>query len=247
MQLVTKIFGEDGGKDIVLIHGTGARAEMWRRQIDPLVERGYRCIVPDLRGHGESPEPGGRTDLEEHLADMTETLSGLNLHFPAPFAGHSLGSIISVELAARKPEFFSTILAVSMPGKVPKVTTQAFKLLLSTPYEKIRDTALHRNLDWRNRVLLSTDKHALEEIMINFAALNYAERLPEVRCPVHFAVGRLDMVAPLIYVEMMHKILPGSTLKVIEWAGHNCMDSQPEAFNNWFFKKLEASEQLLVR
>jgi 3-oxoadipate enol-lactonase len=240
VRLTTKIYREPGcRRDIVLLHGTGARAEMWRRQVPLLIELGFRCIVPDLRGHGESPEPGELTDIDAHLTDITDTLADLDLRTPAIFAGHSLGSIISLELAARQPELFSQILAISMPGKVPRITQEAFKWLLNNgPYDSIRASGLHRHLEWRIRELISTNKHTLEQVVAHFTDINYAENVPDVQCPVHFAVGRFDPVAPAKYVKLMHQALPQSTLQIIEWAGHNPMDSQPRQFNSWMIDKV---------
>lgn len=235
MKLAVKEYGKENTKgDVILLHGTGARAEMWEPQIKILVNDGWHCIVPDLRGHGESHEPEEKTNLEVHLNDVMETLADYPIKWPAIFIGHSLGAIISVELAAMHPEKVERILAVSLPGRVPKATVLAFKAFLNVPYSKLRGTALHNSLAWRERTLLETNQFSLGQIMENFQNLDYVSKLPDVKCPIHFAVGRLDPVAPSQHVETMHKKTPGSTLRIIEWAGHNCMDSQAIEFNNWF-------------
>lgn len=242
MRLAVKVHGDKGGAgDIVLIHGTGARAEMWTPQIKLLENLGYRCIVPDLRGHGESDDSTDRMDINAHLNDIVETLEHYDLQYPAIFAGHSLGSIISLELAAQRPELISKILAAAMPGRVPALTVLTFRAFLGAPFHAIKGSVIHKNLAWRERVLLDTSHNSLKQIVDNFADLNYVENLPAVQCPVHFVVGRLDPIAPAKHVEQMHKQLPNSSLQVIEWAGHNCMDSQPEPFNRWFLQKLSES------
>jgi pimeloyl-ACP methyl ester carboxylesterase len=240
VRLVTRIFGEENsGRDIVLIHGTGARAEMWRRQIEGLLQRGYRCIVPDLRGHGETGEPGEEAPIAAHLQDVIETLDDVGVAYPAVFAGHSLGAIISLELAQIHPHMVKEILAIAMPGRVPVLTVEAFRVFLGSPYQVLRQTKLHRTLGWRPRVLCETNKHALEQIMLNFASIDYCSNVPTVSCPVHFVVGRLDPVAPYVYATKMHQAMPNSTFHVIEWAGHNSMDSQPRAFDKWFWEKID--------
>jgi pimeloyl-ACP methyl ester carboxylesterase len=240
MKLAVREFGQKKGRgDVVLIHGTGARAEMWKPQIDLLVENDWYCVVPDLRGHGETEEPGETTDLQSHLQDLLDTLADFEISWPAVFVGHSLGSIISVELAAKHPEMVKKILAVSLPGRVPKLTVEAFKIFLGFPYRSLKDTPIHRSLAFRERVLMDTNHHSLSQVVHNFQNLDYLTSLPELQCPIHFAVGRLDPVAPCRHVETMHRNTPGSTLRIIEWAGHNCMDSQPGAFNQWFCEKME--------
>jgi pimeloyl-ACP methyl ester carboxylesterase len=226
----------------VLLHGTGAHGEMWRNQIPLLVREGYRCIVPDLRGHGNSEEPGERADIDAHLRDIVDTLRVTDIVFPAIFAGHSLGAIISLELAQLYPDMVRKVLAVSMPGRVPGVTTEAFKWFLGWPYEGLKQSQIHRYFAWREKVLMQTDKRALEQVILNFKDLDYCSNVPKVECPVHFAVGRLDPVAPFFHAETMHKCMPNSTLQIIEWAGHNCMDSQPEAFNKWFVERIKETE-----
>jgi pimeloyl-ACP methyl ester carboxylesterase len=211
---------------------------MWQRQIAKLVDLGYRCIVPDLRGHGESHEPGEVCDLKEHIGDIIETLEPQQIRYPAIWAGHSLGAIIAIELAQLRADMFSKILAVSMPAKVPALTAEAFKWFVGGPHQAIKESGLHRNLDFRTRELISTNNHSLHQIATHFAQLNYLNRVPKILCPVHFAVGRLDPVAPCSEMQRLHKAMKGSTLTIIEWAGHNPMDSQAAAFDRWFFEKL---------
>jgi pimeloyl-ACP methyl ester carboxylesterase len=232
--------------DLVMIHGTGAHAEMWRPQVELLKSRGYRCFLPDLRGHGESDEPGHPTDVHAHLKDMDDSLFDQGIRFPAVFIGHSLGAIISLELAERRPELFKQILAVGMPVRVLPAVAGAFKILLNAPFEKLRGTVIHERLPWRERTLISTNRHSLEQIYEHIGSLNYVDRQFDIDCPVHFSVGAFDPVALAHYVKKMHKSIPSSTLRVFEWAGHNCMDERPEEFNRWLLEKLGDDEMLEV-
>jgi pimeloyl-ACP methyl ester carboxylesterase len=229
--------------DVVLIHGTGSSAQMWRPHLNLLLARGYRCILPDLRGHGASPEPEEQTDIGVHLRDLEETFEHLDIHFPAIFIGHSLGAIIAMSLAERKPEMVRQIFAVGMPGKVLPAISLAFKLYMASPYEMLRGTDFHKVLPWRQRMLIDTHRHSLTEIVDNFADLDFVSQKMEVKCPVHFAVGRWDPVAPHYFAAKMHEIMPGSTLQVFEWAGHNFMDQYPEQFGDWLHKYLDELER----
>jgi pimeloyl-ACP methyl ester carboxylesterase len=131
-----------------------------------------------------------------------------------------------------------------MPGKVPQALVRAFKILINSPFEKLRGTAIHTNLPWRERTLISTNRYSLEQIVENFARLNYVERQFMIDCPVHFSVGRFDPIAPAHHVKTIHRSMAVSTLRVFNWAGHNCMDERPEEFNTWLLEKLE-EEQVL--
>lgn len=224
--------------DVILIHGTGSSAVMWQSQVDALTASGRRCFLPELRGHGDTRELGEATDLETHLQDVLETLEQSTIKFPAVWIGHSLGAIIALSLAQRRPDLFDKIFAVGMPGKILAPVTFAFRLFLKYPYKMLKGTALHRRLAWRERTLLSTDYFTLHQIVENFAKMDYLSKPLAVSCPVHFLVGRWDPVAPFFYVKRMHKALPNSTLKILEMAGHNCMDTHPKGFNEWILRNL---------
>ncbi|MYI14983.1 MAG: alpha/beta fold hydrolase [Acidimicrobiaceae bacterium] len=44
----------DGDDHLVLVHGVGARADRWRRNVDPLAEAGWHVHALDLPGLGLS-------------------------------------------------------------------------------------------------------------------------------------------------------------------------------------------------
>jgi len=241
VRLAVKVYDpqvSSGKPDVVLIHGTGADGNLWQPQIELLLKQGYRCIVPELRGHGGTDEPGEHTDIQTHIDDLLETLEQCQVKYPAIFIGHSLGAIISMNLAESRPELFEQVLAVSMPGRVLKFVSRAFKIIVSYPFEPLRGTFLHRSLSKRHQILFATHRHSLQQIVNNFAKLNFIEQGMKVTCPVHFCVGRLDFVAPYFYVRRMHQTMTNSSLHIFEWAGHCCMDDQPEQFNQWLLDKL---------
>ena len=242
MKLATKIVPADASvppkSDVVLIHGTGSNSQMWAPQVEALSRTGHRCFLIDLRGHGETPEPYEQTNIEVHKADVLGTIDTLDLNYPAIFVGHSLGAIISMELAQLKPEMFEQIFAVGMPGRVLSLVVVIFRVILRLPYEKLRGTGLQKALPWRLRTLINTDRFTLTQIADNFQCLDYVSQPFNIKCPVHFSAGRFDPVAPFLYVQRMHRSLPQSTLQVFEFAGHNHMDQYPNQFNKWLSRSL---------
>ena len=52
-----EVYEGQGGIPIVLCHGWPELAFSWRHQIPTLVEMGFHCIVPNLRGYGNSSKP----------------------------------------------------------------------------------------------------------------------------------------------------------------------------------------------
>jgi haloalkane dehalogenase len=52
---------EGAGPPVVMLHGEPTWSFLYRKVMGPLLEAGYRCIVPDLPGFGRSDKP-----LDEH-------------------------------------------------------------------------------------------------------------------------------------------------------------------------------------
>ena len=65
------------GPAVMLIHGYPLCRRMWRPQVEALVAAGFRVIVPDLRGFGESEagnEPGSTDRLADDLVALLDHL-----------------------------------------------------------------------------------------------------------------------------------------------------------------------------
>ncbi len=103
---------QGSGPPLVLVHGSMDRHEVWTQAAERLA-RHYRVISYDRRGHSRSERPPGarsRIEDENDLAALIETLAGE----PAYVAANSFGGVISLALAARRPELFRA-LAVHEP------------------------------------------------------------------------------------------------------------------------------------
>src|SRR5436190_13549193 len=63
---------EGKGPLVILLHGFPYLWYMWRRQIGALVDAGYRVVVPDQRGFGQTdrPEAIEAYDMTQSVGDM---------------------------------------------------------------------------------------------------------------------------------------------------------------------------------
>jgi pimeloyl-ACP methyl ester carboxylesterase len=97
------VWGRAGDPTAVLVHGNGAHAHWWDPLVPALVP-GWRLVVPDLRGHGQSDwaEPP-RYGIEELAADLNAVLDALAPGRVA-LVGHSMGGRITLWHAAACPE-----------------------------------------------------------------------------------------------------------------------------------------------
>lgn len=110
------------GPPVVLLHGHPRTGATWHRVAPLLVSRGYRVVVPDLRGYGRStaPEPlpdhaqASKRAMAEDVLALMRALG--NERFL--LTGHDRGSYAAFRLAMDHPE---AVAAVALLDCIPIV------------------------------------------------------------------------------------------------------------------------------
>ena len=104
----TEIFAATGGRDfdptlpaIVLLHGAGFDHTTWALHTRWFAHHGFAVLAPDLPGHGRSS--GNPLPTIADMADWTAALIAAAGATKARLVGHSMGSLIALETAARHP------------------------------------------------------------------------------------------------------------------------------------------------
>ncbi|MFK4343468.1 MULTISPECIES: alpha/beta fold hydrolase [unclassified Paenibacillus] len=99
----TICYAEQGkGEPIILLHGFCGSSSYWDKVV-PLLSQSYRCIVPDLRGHGRSDAPLGAYTIDQMANDVLKLQEQLDIPQAAWF-GHSLGGYLTLSAVQRHPE-----------------------------------------------------------------------------------------------------------------------------------------------
>jgi 3-oxoadipate enol-lactonase len=102
------------GAPLVLVHGLGGAAANWRL-LAPGLARTHRVVVPELPGHGGSA-PLPATPHVDALADAVLAILDAEGALPAPWVGHSLGGLVGLRAAVRRPEAVSGIVLAAAAG-----------------------------------------------------------------------------------------------------------------------------------
>jgi magnesium chelatase accessory protein len=101
-------FERGDGPPLLLIHGFGGAAWNWT-EVAPLLA-GRRVLIPDLPGHGaSSPLPA------PSLAAFADVVAGL-ADEPVGVVGHSLGGVVALRLAERRPELVRGLVLAAPAG-----------------------------------------------------------------------------------------------------------------------------------
>src|SRR5262249_26649546 len=102
---------------VMMIHGAGFDSSTWALHSRWFAHHGYPVLAPDLPGHGRS---GGKPlPTIAAMADWIAALLQAAGASKAKLIGHSMGSLIALETAARHPEMVS---ALSLIGTAATMT-----------------------------------------------------------------------------------------------------------------------------
>jgi len=235
---------------IVFIHGAQHDHSVWALQTRYFAHHGFGVLAVDLPGHGRSDGPARRDigALADWLIDVLDAAGAPR----AIFAGHSMGSLVALDAAARYPERAAglALVATAAPMTVsdalldaarerePQAIGMVNQWSHSTIAAKPSSPAPGFWLQGMNQRLMERIG-ALGEAQLfhtDFSACNAytdsLERAASVRCPVCVLSGRRDVMTPpraaRPLVDALRKA--GASVRTIELeGGHALMSEEPDA------------------
>ena len=112
-----------GGIPLVLCHGWPELAYSWRYQIEPLVNAGYHCIIPNQRGFGRSDKPADvqAYDIFHLTNDQNALLDALGID-RAIYVGHDWGALMLWQHALLNPQRVIALANLSVPFRSRELT-----------------------------------------------------------------------------------------------------------------------------
>jgi len=116
VKLHTALSGPADGEPVFLLHGFPEAWFGWENQIEPLVQAGFKVIVPDQRGYNLSDKPTGIDQYK--MAVLVDDILGLADHLGYGkfyLAGHDFGAMVSWSLALRSPERIERMAIANVP------------------------------------------------------------------------------------------------------------------------------------
>jgi len=128
--------GPRAGRPVIMVHGNPTWGYLWRHFIPPLVEAGFRTIVPDHLGFGRSDKPDNPElyRIPRHAARLESLLESLDL-MHATIVPQDWGGPIGLAWAARHPERVSSLAILNTFAHRPprKVSLPAALKLFRAP------------------------------------------------------------------------------------------------------------------
>lgn len=105
---------EGAGPAVLMLHGHPTWGYLYRKLMPPLLEAGFRCVVPDLPGFGRSDKPAddGWYSFDRHTDSIVSLVDELDLS-DVTLVCHDWGGPIGLRVATiERPERFSRLVAM---------------------------------------------------------------------------------------------------------------------------------------
>lgn len=247
-----RMFYEDRGSGFPLLFGHSYlwTADMWQPQIEAL-SANYRCIVPDLWGHGRSDTPPETSRTIEALADDYWTfVSELGLDRFA-MIGLSVGGMWGAHLALNHPEvvralvlmdtslasepeqtrmlYFSMLDAVEQMGEFPENIAATVAPMFFSP-KTVRERP-EMVADFQAYLVAEPPERIPGVVDLGrgiFGRNSVIDCFDEIQMPAMVVVGADDGPRPPHEARAMAERIPGARLEIVEDAGHICSLEKPD-------------------
>ena len=113
-----KDWGPKDAQPIVFHHGWPLSSDDWDTQMLYFVDKGYRVVAHDRRGHGRSEQVSDGHDMDHYAADAAAVVTHLDLH-NAVHIGHSTGGGQAARYVARYGQDTGRVEKLVLIGAVP--------------------------------------------------------------------------------------------------------------------------------
>ncbi len=239
-----KLYYQDlgSGYPVVLVHGMGSDHTIWEGIITYL-EKNFRILAFDLRGHGSSSKTPGPYSMELFSDDLHRFLERLDIG-QAHFMGHSMGGAVLQELAIGKPELFNSLTLISsfayIDHHLEDVLLELLRILTDEGYNdffneclKLANTPefIENNKEFFQeieKVMVKTNSNSSLEYTINACLkINFISSLRKIKIPTLIIAGEEDVFVPIEHGLKINNAITNSKLEIIAGASHNLLVEQP--------------------
>lgn len=232
---------------MVFVHGAGLDHSWWALQSRYFGYHGWNVLACDLPGHGRSqgpplPSVGDAADWVMRLLDAAKLGD-------ASLVGHSMGSLVALECAARYPARVRRIalLGTAVPMNVSDGFLEAARrneqsaFDMETIWGHAPQVPLGANPNpgmWMYGDTLARLSRLAPDVLYTDlkACKDYStglESAAKVACPVLVVIGGRDMMTPPKAVAPLLKVLGstsgGAASVSIKYSGHSLMAEAPDA------------------
>ena len=235
-----------GGRDcVLLVHAIGMDQRMWD-ELAAFLERQFRVVRVDLRGHGKSPVPPRPYALEAMADDLVAVLDKHDVA-KAHYVGLSLGGMIGQAFALDHADRLGRLVlanTTSSYGPEGRAMWQARAravesgglaaikdMVMSRYFSDAFREAQPRTVEEVGRRFLQTPADGYLGCCDAIAELDYTRDVSRIHARTLVIAGEKDAGTPPAMSEAIAARIPGARLATIAGAAHLSAVEKPAEFN----------------
>lgn len=225
----TVTLGDENGPALTLLHGWGANIELVRPLGERMAALGYRVVMFDLPGFGQTPPPPEAWTVFDYAARVAEALREMKIARTHLF-GHSFGGRLGLILGADYAELTDKIVLADAAGMRPptawgvQARTRAYKAVrggLNRIGLRGLSDSLRKAYSARYGSADFNAAHGvMRETFVKVVNQDLREQAKRVKAPTLLLWGDRDEDTPISAGREMERLIPDAGLVVFEGAGH---------------------------
>jgi 3-oxoadipate enol-lactonase len=244
------------GRVVLMSNSLMSNYTMWDWTIPALVDK-YRVLRYDTRGHGQSGTTPGPYTIAQLADDAVALLDALGVA-KAHFVGLSMGGMIGQQLGAR---YAGRVHSLSLCDTASETSTRGlWEERLAIAREKgaagLVDGTIQRwftapfiqrapqDIEKVRKMILGTGAEGYIACGSGIRDMAQTTMLLKIKAPTLVLTGRQDMATTVDQATVIHRMIDGSQMVVIEDAAHLSNVEQAETFNRavrTFIDKVDAT------
>ncbi|MGB3407282.1 MAG: 3-oxoadipate enol-lactonase [Jannaschia sp.] len=234
---------DEGPKDgpvLAFANSLGTDLHLWDAVI-PLLQRGYRLIRHDKRGHGLSDVPEPPYAMGTLISDAEAVLDASGVTSCA-FIGLSIGGLIAQGLAVKRPDAIAAMVLSNTAARIGTADLWDMRIdtALTKGMEPLTDGVMERwfgrdFLDgpdlgtWRAR-FAATPPKGYAGCCAAIKGTDFYTPTSGLRLPTLAIAGSEDGATPPDLVRETADLIPGAQFRIIRRAGHLPCVENPEGY-----------------
>jgi len=224
------------GEPIIFLHNAFSRGILAFSAQVPVIQNKYRCILPDLRGHGRTISDKVEWTIPQLAEDIIGLMDMLRIA-KANLVGYSMGGGVALHLATKYPERVKSLITIgtaSFPTDGIKSNADNFEyhVLRNQEDKEFIDLLINNHYDAHKGDWKSFSRISIE----NWRKYPNVTKndLKQIKSPAMFIAGENDKAIMSSHIEELINQVENSRSKIIEGCGHgpHLITEKPILLNN---------------
>jgi pimeloyl-ACP methyl ester carboxylesterase len=215
------------GSPLLFLHGSMGTGKVWKPYV-PILSNHFNIILPDVRGHGQTENPGRELNLHLIAEDLVGFIEALKLEKPF-LCGWSMGGDVSLDIAMRYPDSVRGLIVGGVTHRVPETYLASMRAMGLEGPGHINFELAEKNFPqlinlWKTEHVQSSSHWKELVLQLSFEmmkpTLPAEDDLKRITVPTLIVWGDRDQFLPIENAVELYRLIPRAQLAVVPNSDH---------------------------